>query len=36
VSFQIRQYRVLARDTNGLTPEIPAKNELPPTIGEHI
>jgi sulfate transport system ATP-binding protein len=36
VSFQIRQYRVLARDTNGLTPEIAAKHELPPTIGEHI
>jgi sulfate transport system ATP-binding protein len=36
VSFQIRQYRVLARETNGLTPELQAAYEPPPTIGEHI
>jgi len=36
VSLQIRQYRVLARDTSGLTPEIHDKHELPPSIGENI
>lgn len=36
VSFQIRQYRVLARDTNGLTPEVQSTYEPPPTIAEHI
>jgi len=36
VSFQIRQYRILARDTNGLTPELQSTYEPPPTIAEHI
>ena len=36
VSFQIRQYRVLARDNAGLTPELPLEFEAPPTIAEHI
>ena len=36
VSFQIRQYRVLARDTAGLPPEREARHELPPSIAEHI
>ena len=36
VSFQIRQYRVLAREHGALTPEQQALNELPPTIGENI
>ena len=36
VSFQIRQYRVLARDTNGLNPELQSAYEPPPTIAEHI
>ncbi len=36
VSMQIRQYRVLAREPGGLEPEIPAANELPATIAEHI
>ncbi|MDB6020888.1 MAG: cysA [Pedosphaera sp.] len=36
ISFQIRQYRVLARETNGLTPELQATYEPPPTIAEHI
>src|SRR5437899_3049925 len=36
VSFGIRQYRVLARDTAGLPPEREARHELPPSIAEHI
>ena len=36
LSFQIRQYRVLARETNGLTPEVQVPYEPSPTIGEHI
>jgi sulfate transport system ATP-binding protein len=36
VSFQIRQYRVLGRETGGLTPELHAAYETPPTIAEHI
>ena len=36
VSFQIRQYRVLAAETPGLAPEREARYEPPPTIGEHI
>jgi sulfate transport system ATP-binding protein len=36
VSFQIRQFRVLARETNGLKPEIQAAYEPSPTIADHI
>lgn len=36
VSFQIRQYRVLARETASLTPELQATYDVPPTIAEHI
>jgi sulfate/thiosulfate transport system ATP-binding protein len=36
VSFQIRQYRILARETRGLTPEVQVTYEHPPTIAEHI
>lgn len=36
VSFQIRQYRVLGRDMNGLAPEMQAAYEQPPTFAEHI
>ncbi len=36
VSLQIRQYRVLARDTNGLAPEIQLSHEPRPNIAEHI
>jgi sulfate transport system ATP-binding protein len=36
VSFQIRQYRVLARETAALSPETELRYEPPPTIGEHI
>jgi sulfate transport system ATP-binding protein len=36
VSVQIRQYRVLSREANGLPPELHTTYELPPTIGEHI
>ena len=36
VSFQIRQYRVLARESTPLTPEMAAINEMPPIIGENI
>ena len=36
VSFQIRQYRVLAREGEALSPELAAMNELPPSIGENI
>ncbi len=36
VSFQIRAYRVLARDTSALAPEAQTAHDLPPTVGEHI
>jgi ABC-type Fe3+/spermidine/putrescine transport system ATPase subunit len=36
VSFQIRQYRLLARESAALPPESEARHEMPPTIGEHI
>ncbi len=36
VSFQIRQYRVLAKDVGGLPPELQAGYEQPAHVGEHI
>ncbi|MDB6066462.1 MAG: cysA [Pedosphaera sp.] len=36
VSFQIRQYRVLARETGVLPPELQAKLEPPTPYGDHI
>ena len=36
VSFQIRQYRILAKDTGGLPPELQDAYEAPPHIAEHI
>lgn len=36
VSFQIRQYRVLARETAPLTPERDLPYHPPPVLGEHI
>jgi len=36
VSFQIRQYRVLAREGAPLSPETAAVQELPPSMGEGI
>jgi len=36
VSFQIRQYRVLARESCALPPETDMVHELPPNIGENI
>lgn len=36
VSFQIRQYRVLARETTALEPETELKYPLPPSIAENI
>jgi sulfate transport system ATP-binding protein len=36
VSFQIRNYRVLAGDEAKLTPELHAPYEPPPHVGEHI
>ncbi|MBM3882338.1 MAG: ABC transporter ATP-binding protein [Verrucomicrobia bacterium] len=36
VSFQIRQYRVLAAESAVLPPELPAAYPAPPTIAEHI
>ncbi len=36
VSFQIRQYRVLAREEAPLPPEKEVRFEQPPTYGEHI
>ena len=36
VSFQIRNYRVLAANTAGLEPEREAVYRPPPTLGEHI
>jgi hypothetical protein len=36
ISFQIRNYRVLARDVDALAPELQSQYETPPTIGENI
>src|SRR5579883_359576 len=36
VSFQIRQYRVLAQETAPLAPETDASYSPPPVVGEHI
>jgi sulfate transport system ATP-binding protein len=36
VSFQIRQYRILSRDTSALAPELQTTYEMPPTIAENI
>ena len=36
VSFQIKNYRVLASEDARLTPEVEAAYQPPPTIGEHI
>ncbi|MBI3876422.1 MAG: TOBE domain-containing protein [Verrucomicrobia bacterium] len=36
VSFQIRQYRVLAREGENLAPEVAVTHEPPPTIAEGI
>ena len=36
VSFQIRNFRVLAKDTTGLPPEQEVLHQAPPMMGEHI
>ncbi len=36
VSFQIRQYRVLAKEGSGLPPETSVAHEMPPYLGEGI
>jgi sulfate/thiosulfate transport system ATP-binding protein len=36
VSFQIRQYRILARESAQLSPELQSSYEQPPSIAEHI
>src|SRR5689334_13024840 len=36
VSFQIRQYRVLARQEATLPPETDLSYQAPPVVGEHI
>ncbi len=36
ISFQIRQYRTLAREGTSLPPELQNHYEAPPTIAEHI
>ena len=36
VSFQIKNYRVLASETGGLSPEVEAPYQPPPTFGENI
>ena len=36
VSFQIKNYRILASEGNGLAPEVEAPYQAPPTIGENI
>ena len=36
ISFQIRNFRVLARDKGGLAPEQDVFHQPPPTIAEHI
>lgn len=36
VSFQIKNYRILASESNGLSPEVEAPYQAPPSIGENI
>ena len=36
VSFQIKNYRILASESNGLAPEVEAPYQAPPSIGENI
>jgi sulfate transport system ATP-binding protein len=36
VSFQLRQYRVLARERAALSPETELRYQQPPIVGEHI
>jgi sulfate transport system ATP-binding protein len=36
VSFQIKNYRILASETSGLAPEVEAPYQAPPTFGENI
>ena len=36
VSFQIRQYRVLATEEAALAPETELGYQAPPVVGEHI
>jgi len=36
VSFRIRQFRLLARETAALPPESEVRHKMPPTMGEHI
>ncbi len=36
VSFQIKNYRVLASETAALTPEVESRYQPPPTMGENI
>jgi len=36
ISFRIKNYRVLARDHGGLTPEVESPYQPPPMLGEHI
>jgi hypothetical protein len=36
VSFQIKNYRVLASESAALAPEFEAKYQPPPTMGDHI
>jgi hypothetical protein len=36
VSFQIKNYRVLASEAGGLAPELESPYQPPPTIGENI
>src|SRR5229473_288359 len=36
ISFQIRQYRVLAREAAALPPETELRYQAPPVVGEHI
>lgn len=36
VSFQIRQYRVLARESSSLPPETELAHDLPPMLGDNI
>ncbi|HEX5221875.1 MAG TPA: ABC transporter ATP-binding protein [Verrucomicrobiae bacterium] len=36
VSFQIKNYRILASETNELSPEVEAPYHAPPTFGENI
>ncbi len=36
ISFEIRQFRTLAREGSSLPPELQTNYEAPPTIAEHI